>query len=229
MSNPQRGGFRGRGGPPRGRGSPAPSSYSGSGRGDGGNRGGFRGGPGGGGPRGGSRGSGGGGGGFRGPPPAAEVFAAGTPARVDARLSSLDALVQSFSNLRVGPEMPARPGFGTAGTATVVRANFFALKYSPKLLIYDYEVVISPSSDLRGPRKARIFDLLEGSPECAPFRGYIAHDRSARLVSVRKLPQPLTTTIQFFEEGAPGPNDRSPTYAIEIKLTRTLKANDITP
>lgn len=131
--------------------------------------------------------------------------------------------------MRVGPEMPLRPGFGTASKAHVLRANFFALQLPPKLEIYDYEVAISPKADLRGPRKARIFELLEGSPECAPFRGYIAHDRSARLVSARKLPQPLALTIRFYEEGAPGPDDRAPVYNVEVILTRTLAGKDITP
>lgn len=228
----QRGGSRGRGGPPRGRASPAPSSTSS--RGDRGGRGGggnFGGGGRGGGDfaRGGARGGGpGGGSGFRGPPMPAEIFATGTPAKVDQRLS-MDELVKDFGKLRVGPEMPLRPGFGTVGKVNVLRANFFALKLPPKFAVYDYEVAISPKADLRGPRKARIFELLEGSPECAPFRGYIAHDRSGRLVSARQLPQPLTATIKFFEEGAPGPTERSPTYNIEINFTRTLEGREITP
>ena len=214
----QRGGSRGRGGPPRGRASPAPSSSSG--RGGGGGRGGdFT--------RGGSpsRGGGGGGGGFRNP---SEIFAPGTPARVDPRLS-MDQLVKTFGNLRIGPEMPLRPGFGTIGKVNVLRTNFFALRLPSNLVVYDYEVLITPNADLRGPRKARILELFEGSPECAPFRGYIAHDRSNRLVSARELPQPLDASIHFIEEGASKPANGAPIYNVEVKFVRTLAMRDITP
>ncbi|EKM51085.1 uncharacterized protein PHACADRAFT_212985 [Phanerochaete carnosa HHB-10118-sp] len=248
--NPPRG--RGRGGPQRGRGgagggSPAPSVSTGTGRGSnfqgdrgrGGGRGGrgggsdFRGGRGGGGGSGGGssfgggRGGGGGGGGPRGGP--AEVFAAGTPARLDQRVSEMDSLIKSFGNLKVGPEMPLRPGFGTTGRLQNLRANFFALRLPADLAIHDYEVSISPNKDLRRARKARIFDLLESSPECAPFRDHIAHDNSARLVSAKELPQPLQATIRFYEEGESGPRDNAPVYTVEIKHVRTLNKRDIDP
>lgn len=125
--------------------------------------------------------------------------------------------------------MPLRPGFGTKGKPTNARANFFAMTIPKKLVIYVYDVDISPKKDVSGPRKARIFDLLESSPECAPHLGYIAHDRSQRIVAIRQLPQPFTSTIQFFEEGASGPREGSPTYEVEVKFSAALQASDAEP
>ncbi|KDQ09564.1 hypothetical protein BOTBODRAFT_117083 [Botryobasidium botryosum FD-172 SS1] len=219
-----RGAPRGRGGPPRGASPGGGQPQGGPPRGRGfaggvvvGTRGG-----GGGGPRG---GGGGGGRGGRAPP---EVFSPGSPARLDQRLSTSSDLVAAFKKLEVKPEMPLRPGWGTVGRTNLLRANFFALKLPKNLIIYDYDVAITPNTDLRGPRKGRLLDLLEQTPEYAPFAGYISHDRGERLVSAKKLPQPSKVSITFFDEGQTGPGDRAPVYELEVKLVRTLNSSDVT-
>ena len=59
--------------------------------------------------------------------------------------------------------------------------------------------------------------------------GYIAHDRSERLVSAQALPQPLSLTIPFYEEGEQGPREGTQVYAVEIELGGQLNTGDITP
>ena len=49
--------------------------------------------------------------------------------------------------------------------------------------------------------KFRIIELMEQQLVMQPYRSYIAHDRSTRLISARKLPDPLTVTFPFIEEG----------------------------
>lgn len=221
MNQPPRG--RGRG---RGRGGPGSDVSSTSSRGGpaggrgGGPPGGFRGGPGG-------RGGGGPPGGFRprgGPPPT--VFAAGTPATPGSHLTDLDNLVNSFRNLQVTPGSPLRPGYGTAGRPISLRANFFSLRLPKKMLLYDYEVKITPD-DVRGPRKTRIFELLEGSPECAPYASFIAHDSSQRIVSTRQLPQPLQVTITYTDPGQTQPATGIPVYTVKVNFVRALNLDDM--
>ncbi len=223
MSQPPRG--RGRG---RGRGGPGSDVSSTSSRGGpaggrgGGPPGGFRGGPGG-------RGGGGPPGGFRprgGPPPT--VFAAGTPATPGSHLTDLDNLVNSFRNLQVTPESPLRPGYGTAGRPISLRANFFSLRLPKKMLLYDYEVKITPD-DVRGPRKTLIFELLEGSSECAPYASFIAHDSSQRIVSTRQLPQPLQVTITYTDPGQTQPATGIPVYTVKVNFVRILNLDDMMP
>ncbi|KAG1734938.1 ribonuclease H-like domain-containing protein [Suillus paluster] len=199
-------------------------------RGRGGNRGGQPGGPrgGGGGGFAGGRGSGRGGygGGSRGGVPGDLIFRG--PASVDQRLATLDQLVSSFKKLTFKPERPHRPGYGTLGRAITVRANLFPVEL-PKGPIHDYHVEISPSTDIKRIR-ARLFELLElsnqkGWKEFVPF---IAHDRSERLVSAKKLPQPLDVPIQYYEEGEAGPNAKSKTYTFAITHTTDLDIAQLT-
>jgi eukaryotic translation initiation factor 2C len=213
----QRGGNRGRGAP-RGRGG-GPDSGAGRGRGDSGGSG-FRGGPrggGGGGGRGGGRGGGGPGGFYgRGGPP--QIFAAGVPPRPDDRLSSLGNAVQA--NLKnqgkYNPRHPLRPGFGTLGQEVILRANFFPVTV-PKGPIYEYTVEIEPK--VINKLKPRMFQLLEQSPTFKSHVPYIAHDRGARMVAARELPQPLNVQIVFFEDGM------SPTAADNKTYSVTITAN----
>ncbi|KAI0338704.1 Piwi-domain-containing protein [Trametopsis cervina] len=213
--SPGRGGGGGRGGPP-------PGGFGGGRGGPPGGSGGGRGGP--------SGGFGGRGGG-----PAA-IFAANTRAVVDPSLSdaALDKLVSSFRRLEVRAESPVRPGWGTVGRPITLRSNFFALKLPKNMQIFDYDVAIAPpekekDKDLSGPRKAQIFELLQGSPEFAPYVGFIAHDRSQRVVSVRQLPQPLVVRIQYREQGETQARAGSPEYTVTVTYVRTLDLNEMTP
>ncbi|KAF8133991.1 Piwi domain-containing protein [Boletus edulis] len=219
MSNPNRGGprGRGRGGHPRGGGggtgggtpprTGSPSGYSG--------RGGFRGGRGGG----------------AGPPGAGVSGGAvfGGPPSVDQRLSpnNVNALIQTLKTIPHDPARPTRPGFGTLGKAGVLRANFFPIKFS-KGVMYDYHVEITPKTDLKNIR-ARLFTLLEQSthPGWHKYVPFIAHDGSARLVSSKKLPEPLDVPVLFLREGQTTPTERDKTYTLSITFTQELPASQL--
>ena len=123
-------------------------------------------------------------------------------------------------------EKPLRPGYGTLGRAITLRANFFAMRL-PKGSIYDYNIEIEPKTDVNR-LKARIFELLEQSPECAQHIGYIAHDGSARLVSKQELPQPLDITVPFYDEDEKGPRPGGKVYTVSIIYSRTLESDDLT-
>ncbi|KIJ59485.1 hypothetical protein HYDPIDRAFT_118463 [Hydnomerulius pinastri MD-312] len=204
-------------------------------------RGGFRGGPRGGGPprgggggggppRGGAGGPRGGFGGGGGPPGggASGDIIFGGPASVDQRLATSDKLVATLTKLPYNPERPHRPGFGTLGNPVVLRANFFATKF-PSGIVYDYHVEIAPTTDINRI-KARLFRLLEqsthpGWQELVPF---IAHDGSARLVSAKKLPQPLDVPVVFLEEGETQPRTRAKTYMVSIVSSGELDTRKLT-
>ncbi|CDO74313.1 hypothetical protein BN946_scf184800.g2 [Trametes cinnabarina] len=229
-----RGSFRGRGpssgqgpggsgrgsSPHRGRGSPAPSA-SGADSGFG-----ARGGPPGGGrpPQGaGFRGRGSAG--SRGGPPApAQVFAAGQPATQDRRISELDQLVRSFGLIKLQPDMPLRPGWGTLGRPTPLRTNFFAVKLPKDAVIYEYEIEITPQAQAKGDRRPRILELVEQSAVFSPFVQHIAHDRSQRLVSAKELPQPLEVNVRYLEvDQNDDPN--ALTFTVEVKFKRELRTS----
>lgn len=122
--------------------------------------------------------------------------------------------------------MPTRPGWGTLGKKINLRANFFALKL-PKGPFFDYSVTIADvtpktaddggkggkggkgkgksrsggdPAEIKAPVKRRIFELLEEDRLFQPFKSFVVHDFSQRIVAAKKLPQPLKLTITFREE-----------------------------
>lgn len=174
--------------------------------------------------RGGGGGGGGRGRGFGGP----VIFAENVPAQVPARLSAanLQQLITGFKSLSAKPERPLRPGYGNVGTPIKLRANFFAVKV-PQGPIYDYTVEISPSTDFN-KLKARIFQLLELSPVGQNHLPHIAHDRSQRLISARKLPQPLSIPIKYFDDHQDGPSSDAKIYTVSITFQRELDPRQLT-
>ena len=151
----------------------------------------------------------------------------GGPPSVDQRLMTSSALVKILK-FRYDPARPTRLSFGTLGKPGVLRANFFAVR-SPKTgVIYDYHVEIAPKTDLWSIR-ARLFALLEQSahPGWREYVPFIAHDGSARLVSSKKLPQPIDVPILFLKEGQARLTERDKTYNISITFTQELKSSEL--
>ncbi|KAJ7747645.1 argonaute-like protein [Mycena maculata] len=204
----------GRGGLASGAGRAASPSSQGSGPPAFRGRGDFRGGPTRGGP---SRGRGG-----------PIIFAENVPANIPPRLSpaSHDQLIKSFKTVPADPDRPLRPGYGTLGQPITLRANFFAVRL-PAGPIFDYTVEINPKTDINR-LKARIFFLLEQSDVCKPLLGHIAHDRSQRLVSARRLPEPLDITVPFYEDGETGPRPGATVYTVSIKFDKELDVASLT-
>lgn len=127
---------------------------------------------------------------------------------------------QGIPSSQKGPSHPLRPGFGTLGNPILVRANFFALKYKAGLIIHDYSIKISPSTEVRDKKK-RIIELLEESPEFSQHVPYIAHDNSERLVAAQELPQPLEIEITYQDEGESAPSRNARRYRVEIVKAQT--------
>ena len=172
------------------------------------------------------------------------IFSPSTPATVDPRLSpaNLASLTDSFKKLTLAkkdPKLPLRPGFGTLGREITLRANFFPLRLSNNA-IYDYNVQITAprvpkgggsegAADTGTNTKKRLFELLERHPTFAPFLPHIAHDRMQRIVSAKRLPQPLDIPVPFYEAGESGPPKKgAKVYTISIVLTRQLDMSVLT-
>lgn len=201
------------------------------------NRGNFRGGrggPTGGGSfnRGGPPSGGGARGGFRGGGPAGAMASGdnrifGSPAPVDQRLQTSHELVKVLKALPSKPERPHRPDFGTLGRAITLRANFFPVKFS-KQILYDYAVEITPQKFI-ARRRSRLLTLLEESnhPQWRDFAPFVVHDKSARLVSAKKLPQSLEVPVAFVEEGETQPPAHRDTYTFTFALKHELDTGEL--
>ena len=95
------------------------------------------------------------------------------------------------------------------------------------MLLHDYEVKIEQEKDVRALDKAWIFELLEGSPECAPYVSFIAHDSAQRIVSTRQLPQPLAVNITYSDRGQTQPREKATVYTLKVTFVRQLSSDDI--
>jgi hypothetical protein len=133
------------------------------------------------------------------------IFQSGVPANVDTRLTdnSQDSLVNALRSLRIKPnDLPVRPGFGTEGRPIKLRANFFPIKVRSSTY-YEYDVALSPVAGTAVRRvKRRIFQLAEQSSDWERFglKNTVAHDHSAKLISPKPLPQPLSICIPYYDE-----------------------------
>ena len=134
--------------------------------------------------------------------------------------------MERFKKAQNAPEHPLRPGFGTAGTKIIVRANFFALKFEKDLIIHEYKIEITPKTELKR-LKGRIIECLEQSPGYAKYKPYIAHDGSEKMVAARALPQPLVLDVTFIEEGETSARENAKKFKVEITKTAEHDTNDL--
>lgn len=96
----------------------------------------------------------------------------------------------------------------------------------PNTIYYEYEIAISPSGQAKGDRRARIMEIVEQSPQFAPYVSHVAHDRSQRMVSAQKLPQPLEIPVRYLEvDQADDPNALK--FTVEIKFLSELNTSTL--
>lgn len=104
----------------------------------------------------------------------------------------------------------------------MVRANFFPITLTHKAF-FEYNVKITPEPRSQARRvKKRILELFENSSIGAPYKDGIVHDGSQRLLAAKRLPQPLTAKIRYFEDGDQGPHPRADEYEIDVEFGKEL-------
>ena len=176
--------------------------------------------------------AGGGGRGRGGGPPSRSgsgplIYNAGQRPQADLSLVSPNEVIVRMRNSNPGPERPARPGYGSAGRAVALRANFFALESMPNM-IYEYIVQITPEPKSQKPRmKRRVLALFEHTPELRPYINDIAHDGAQRLISSKPLADEITGTVLFYEEGDSRPPRDADEYTVTITFFKELSTEPL--
>jgi eukaryotic translation initiation factor 2C len=83
------------------------------------------------------------------------------------------------------PRMPRRPGYGTVGRQTWVRANFFPVEL-PKDAVFMYDVKVDP--EVKNKRKRRrLYDILENHEGFKNIAKHTATDYGKIIVSTKAL------------------------------------------
>lgn len=182
--------------------------------------------------RGRGRGGPGGGAGRGGGPPSRSgstplIYNAGQRPQPDLSLVSPNEVIVRMRNSNPGPERPARPGYGTAGRVVPLRANFFALESMPDM-IYEYIVQITPEPKSQKPRiKRRVLALFEKTPELRSYTNDIAHDGAQRLIASKPLPDEITGSVLFYEEGDSRPPRDADEYNVAITFFKELSTEPL--
>jgi len=155
------------------------------------------------------------------------IYNAGQRPQPDLGLVSPNEVIVRMRNSNPGPERPARPGYGTAGRAVALRANFFALESMPDM-IYEYIVQITPEPKSQKPRvKRRVLALFEQTPQLRPYNNDIAHDGAQRLIASTQLPDEITDTVLFYEEGDSRPPRDADEYSVTITFFKELSTGPL--
>lgn len=145
---------------------------------------------------------------------------------IDARLSQADqnALIATYRGASASlkfDDLPLRPGLGSLGAPIKLRSNFFAVRV-PRGPLCEYDVKISPAVSVRRVKR-RIFELLEQVPEYQRFRGGVAHDFSAKLIAVRRLPENTNFTVTYSEEDdSPAARSAKKEYVLEMNYIQDM-------
>ncbi|KAA8895278.1 Piwi domain-containing protein [Sphaerosporella brunnea] len=135
------------------------------------------------------------------------------------------------------PTMPRRPGYGTVGRQTWVRANFFPVDL-PKDAVFMYDVKVDP--EVKNKRKRRrLYDILENHEAFASISKHTATDYGKIIVSTKCLnPQaPPTrdgekadrvevTVVYTDTDDSPPPAEGKNLYKFIISRTTLIQPSD---
>ncbi|KAI0486973.1 ribonuclease H-like domain-containing protein [Xylaria cf. heliscus] len=176
------------------------------------------------------------------------------PAVPDPEVTRIENLVLSstpaaFASLSLRELFPTRPSYGTQGKSLVLRANYFTLDPSLKLILYRYDWFVKDPQDdksqdgeqpkgkkkkkgeeLVGKRLGRVIELCLESPELAEFQHDIATDFRAILISTRDI-EDQEITVSYRGEGEDEPRQRATQYTMLLKKckkgSKTIHAVDL--
>lgn len=158
-------------------------------------------------------------------------FRRGT-ASVDARVTATeDGMIQKMRAARAGPtsdmDLPLRPGYGTVGTKTLVRANHFPVAI-PQTTLFKYDVAMVPEIKIKRMKK-RVFQLLEASA-LGKIKHLIATDYAKTIITPSRLTLPddrLQVEVTYYDENQDGPTEKSKKYMVTIQLVQVIEPSEL--
>lgn len=151
----------------------------------------------------------------------------------DARQKARNAPDFALSSLSLDDSkalMPARPGYGTEGTAITVFANYVQLVPKSDLTLYSYDISqISP--EVTGKKSAQVIRLMiNEATELANYRNDIVTDFRSTLISRKKIDMEgseMTIGVVYRNEGEDDPKENATQFKVIVKYTKTLSVGDL--
>ncbi|KOS18839.1 Protein argonaute-2 [Escovopsis weberi] len=138
----------------------------------------------------------------------------------DALLSGNDS---NLSKLSLVEKFPVRPGYGTKGSGVTLWANYIAMTASPKLVLYRYDLSITPA--VAGRKLTQVVRLLLDAPELASVKKDVVSDYKASLMS-RQHFDDRTVEVIYRSEGEDEARDGAVRYKVKLQCTNKLAVSD---
>lgn len=129
-----------------------------------------------------------------------------------------------LSTLGLTEAFPRRPNYGTKGAEVVLWANYVAMTASPKLILYRYDISVSPAAT--GKKLTQIIRLVLGASELAAYQHDIVSDFKSTLISRQKFAD-VAITVPYRKEGEEEPLDNATKYNVKLQLTNTLATSEL--
>ena len=127
-------------------------------------------------------------------------------------------------------QLPSRPGYGKAGKALQLHANYFQLDLNPGLQLHRYAITIEP--EVQGYRKKRrLIELLLEDDSFREHHPTVATDYEACLFSAGLLntgpPEAMHFEVKYYNELGTGSSSASPTYNVDIAYDEMLPLDEL--
>ncbi|KAI1757701.1 ribonuclease H-like domain-containing protein [Xylaria castorea] len=147
----------------------------------------------------------------------------------------------AFASLSLREVLPTRPSYGQQGKRIILRANYFPLEPSLKLVLYRYNWSVKKeekqedkqqegkkkkAQKLEGKKLGRVIQLCLESDNLKDFKEDIVTDFRAVLIARRDIPD-QEITVAYRAELEDEPRQRATQYTLTLKKNQTLHAADL--
>lgn len=129
-----------------------------------------------------------------------------------------------LSSLGLGDVLPRRPAYGTKGAEVTLWANYVSLTASSKLVLYRYEISVTPAA--AGKKLTQVVRLLLEAPELAEYKHDLVSDFRTIILSRQKFDD-RTINIAYRSIGEDEPKENGLQYQVKLQLSNTLATSEL--
>ncbi|KAI0426348.1 ribonuclease H-like domain-containing protein [Xylaria sp. FL1042] len=130
----------------------------------------------------------------------------------------------SLGGMSLNQALPRRPSYGTKGAQLVLWANYFTLESSKDLVLYQYDINVSPKA--AGRKLGRIIHLFLHSPALNGLQQDMVTDFRSTLITRLKMQGPAVE-LAYRAEGEDDARKDAPKYTIMLNLKHTFPIADL--
>lgn len=129
-----------------------------------------------------------------------------------------------LSTLGLQDLLPRRPAYGTKGAEVTLWANYVSLTASSKLVLYRYEMSVTPATT--GNKLTQVVRLLLEAPELAEYKHGLVSDFRKTILSRQKFSD-RTINIAYRSIGQDEPKEDGVQFQVKLQLTNTLATSEL--